>query len=425
MARNLLTTADDVISAIEYNLIADGEIIPATALRGKQAISQLARRIDVWSIPHVPPPNLEDDIDIDLQAELDSVDPSIWMDSLDQNPSLTNEVDATLTRKLTETNAEPQIAALHRWLSNAGLPPRRTKEVELMRKVKILYEQEHPLPPPVWKAEPEFFVAIIAELQDDGTPFELQERYFTYDTSWMEFSQMLKSATAIYAPEQQDYTEGYTIKDGPWYYKSFEGGEMQGVSNSGDEGWVKLESCLEYRTMKTMLRQKQDVKNFGVVVRHHQTALRFRILKAKFDEIYTNFNDPAAEWLDENGYPYFDGEPGGLMSKLELYDRNWCRDLRRLRREEGKMLEDDEEAEEEDRKWRKQQRLLRAEKHRKWDEERATRGGKQAAVGAVRAENEEPQKALLDVWREMSLDRVTPADREKDITTEGSERTRG
>ncbi|KAF2235776.1 hypothetical protein EV356DRAFT_575581 [Viridothelium virens] len=393
MARNLLTTVDDVISAIEYDLKTDGEIISAGALRGENAIAELARQIDVWSLPNEEPMSLEDAME-DMQAELDSVDPSIWMDSIDQDASLKNEVEEALDRKLAGVNAGPQIAALHRWLSNAGLPPKETKEIEFMRKVKIFHELQHPLPPPIWEGRSEFFVAIIAELQEDGTPWELKERYCTYDTDWKEFQKMLTSATVIYESERQDYTEGYTLKDGPWFYKSFEGGKMQGISNSDDEDWTKLESELDYRTLSIMLHQKQDVGDFGVAIRHHQTTLRSRALKAKYDEIYTDFNGPAAEILDENGYPYFDDDSGDLMFKLDLWNRNYDRELRKQRREAGKMLEDDEEDEEEDRQWREQRRLLRAEKHRKWDAERATRESKQEAVGAVGAEEEAGQGAL-------------------------------
>lgn len=248
MARKLLTTVDEVISAIEYTLQTFGKISDPNALYGDESVLEHFKLGD-FSVVDDDVPFMSDE-EIDLQAALDSVDPTIWVESLKENPSLKRDVEKTLNDRLTE----------------AGVPPKDFDGMKLDAKVHRLYNLQHPGSPPKAKEEPEFFIGIVTELLDNGS-FEIAQRYITYDTKWFDFLEALEWATASFDVEERKTIQGHMIKDGPWFYKVYQSREMPGLSNLGDEGWEKLADELGYRDMKKMLYEKRDA-NVGAILRH-------------------------------------------------------------------------------------------------------------------------------------------------------------
>ena len=253
MARDLLTTVDSVISNIEHALAIRHIIRIPTIL-----YSDDDRDMIEWLNSQGAGPNynslspiLEGPFDLrdpELLEEIEKryFDPTLWEESLRKNPSLTRDVQAKVDRGL----------------ADAKLPLEQINAMSLLEKVKSLYEIQHPESLVRRPPKPTFTTCILSRLNPDGTPRELSKQCITYDTDWLHFLKVLEEATRIC-----NDGKGYTSRDGLWSYKLFEDKRLSGLSNSGDEGWEKLATDLDYRDMKHMLIKKQDTQ-VGVILRH-------------------------------------------------------------------------------------------------------------------------------------------------------------
>ncbi|KAI9659324.1 MAG: hypothetical protein M1821_001582 [Bathelium mastoideum] len=349
MARYLLTNADEVISAIVVDMQMEGLIPFSDAIDVDGDSYGLCFKGDPAVLFREPSP-LDADYAIDLQAELDTVDQKrLWQDSLVQNPELKRKVEEKLDGDLVDS-----VESI------------RQKPLE--EKVKYWFQKKYPKPPLKRPDKDTICIRTIAELNNDGTPASLSQKYIPYDTTWFEFLRILKLDSITYDFELEEYSKGYDIKDGPWQYQFVENHHASGISNSGDEAWEKLADELAYRGMKKALR-KRGGTNVEVVLRHKQTSMQSRALKAEYDDHWASVDRACSQMVDENGDPYFDSDSRdlGLCELLKLGMREIRRTDRERRRAKGETNEHDRQEDQEDKMWLE----ARKDYWQKVDQERA------------------------------------------------------
>ena len=251
MARKILTTVDDILAAIEFDLMIEGKLADPKSICGDDASSEQVYQKYPMCRDNVKP--FESHEEIDMQAARDSFDPTSYRGSLIENPTLNRQVEEFVNSELTK----------------AGVLPDIIKRISsLNEKVACLYKLQHP--PPLKSSEspePTFAIQIVSPLYGDGI-IELRGQHITYDTEWHEFSQALQSAITIFEIGQQENRLGYTAKDGPWFYKVHQDSSMSIDSSIKNKEWEKLASEQDYRNMKTTLFERGNDPNITVVLRH-------------------------------------------------------------------------------------------------------------------------------------------------------------
>jgi hypothetical protein len=63
---------------------------------------------------------------------------------------------------------------------------------------------------------------------------------------------------------------GYTVEDGPWYYRIVELAKSNRLAEKGTSEWQKLETAAGFNSMMDALRSKRQAKNatFAVYIIH-------------------------------------------------------------------------------------------------------------------------------------------------------------